>query len=209
MNDKEATKHKFYYGEETYTICVTTDDWWLEDGPADMPNRMMDAGEEFALENGMLPTEGLCVECRKGKYVDVVEDYLIGGTTIKDLDLRRCYRCKHTVLPWQSAERVDKVLEALILPCTSSDKVDKVLDKVLESLKKPVELCPTCRKSNTAQVTGDYKMETVCKLNGEPFTVPNITRTQCLVCKDEFFFMSEAEKIEAAIQAEQKRRNLN
>jgi hypothetical protein len=34
-----------------------------------------------------------------------------------------------------------------------------------------------------------------------PFTVPNITRTQCPKCKDEFFFMSECEKIEAAIQA--------
>ena len=53
MNDKEATKHKFYYGEETYTICVTTDDWWLEDGPADMSNLMMKCGEEFALDHGM------------------------------------------------------------------------------------------------------------------------------------------------------------
>jgi hypothetical protein len=130
VNDKEATKHKFYYGEETYTICVTRDDWWLEDGPADMSNLMMKCGEEFALENGMLPP----------------------------------------------------------LP--------------------PKELCPTCRKSNTVEVTGDVKMDTVCKLNGEPFTVPNITRTQCPVCKDEFFFMSECEKIEAAIQAEQKRRGL-
>ena len=47
------TKHKFYYGEETYTICVTTDDWWLEDGPADMSNLMMKCGEEFALDHGM------------------------------------------------------------------------------------------------------------------------------------------------------------
>ena len=183
----EPTKHKFYYGEETYTICVTKDDWWLEDGPADMTNLMMKCGEEFALDHGMLPPEGLCVECRKGKYVDVIEDYHIGGTTIKDLDLRRCYRCKHTVLPWQSVERVDRVLEAA---------------------KKPAELCPTCRESNTVEVTGDIKMDSVCKLNGEPFTVPNITRTQCPNCKDEFFFMSEAEKIEAAIQAEQKRRGL-
>ena len=187
MNDKEATKHKFYYGEETYTICVTRDDWWLEDGPADMSNRMMDAGEEFAMENGMLPPAEKCVECWKGKYVAIVEDYHIGGKTIKDLDLHRCYKCGHTVLPWQSSDRVDKVLEAL---------------------KKPAELCPTCRKSNTVEITGDFKMDTVCKLNGEPFTVPNITRTQCPVCKDEFFFMSECEKIEAAIQAEQKRRGL-
>jgi len=61
MSDKEATKHKFYYGEETYTICVTKDDWWLEE-PVDMSELMMKCGEEFALENGMLPPEGLCVE---------------------------------------------------------------------------------------------------------------------------------------------------
>jgi uncharacterized CHY-type Zn-finger protein len=187
VNDKEATKHKFYYGEETYTICVTKDDWWLEDGPADMSNRMMDAGEEFALENGMLPSAAVCVECRIGDYVDIVEDYHIGGTTIKDLDLHRCYKCGHTTLPWTSVERVDKALEAA---------------------KKPAELCPTCHKSNTVEVTGDVKMDTVCRLNGEPFTVPNITRTQCPACKDEFFFMSECEKIGAAIQAEQKRRGL-
>ena len=126
MSNTEATKHKFYYGEETYTICVTKDDWWIEE-VGDMSERMMRAGEEFALENGMLPL---------------------------------------------------------------------------------AELCPTCRKSNTVEVTGDIKMDTVCKLNGEPFTVPNITRTQCPMCKDEFFTMSEMKKIEAAIQAEQKRRGI-
>ena len=186
MSDTEATKHKFYYGEETYTICVTKDDWWIEE-VGDMSERMMRAGEEFALENGMLPPAELCIECWNGKYVDVVEDYHIGGTTIKDLDLHRCYRCGHTTLPWQSVEKVDKVLEAA---------------------KKPAELCPTCRESNTVEVTGDFKMDSVHKLNGEPFTVPNITRTQCPKCKDEFFFMSECEKIEAAIQAEQKKRGL-
>jgi len=113
MKDTEGTKHKFYYGEETYTICVTKDDWWLEDGPSDMSELMMKCGEEFALDHGMMPPEGLCVECWKGKYIDIVEDYHIGGTTIKNLDLRRCYRCKHTVLPSTSAEKVDKVLEAL------------------------------------------------------------------------------------------------
>jgi len=183
----EMKKHKFRYGEEEYTMCIMINDWWLEDGPADMSNRMMDAGEEFAMENGMLPPAEKCVECWKGKYVAIVEDYHIGGKTIKDLDLHRCYKCGHTVLPWQSSDRVDKVLEAL---------------------KKPAELCPTCRKSNTVEITGDVKMDTVCKLNREPFTVPNITRTQCPACKDEFFFMSECEKIEAAIQAEQKRRGL-
>ena len=204
MNDKEATKHRFRFGEEWYTICVAKDDWWLEDGPADMSNRMMDAGEEFALENGMLPSAAVCVECRIGDYVDIVEDYHIGGTTIKDLDLHRCSTCGHTTLPWNSVQKVDKVLEALILPCTSSEKIDKALEKAMKS----VELCPTCRESNTVEVTGDFKMDSVCKLNGEPFTAPNITRTQCPKCKDEFFFMFEAEKIEAAIQAEQKRRGL-
>jgi uncharacterized OB-fold protein len=72
----------------------------------------------------------------------------------------------------------------------------------------PAELCPTCRNSNTVEFTGDYRMDSVCKLNGEPFTVPDITRTRCPECGDEFFFMSECEKIEAAIQAEQKRRGL-
>jgi len=55
VNDKEATKHRFRFGEEWYTICVTKDDWWLEDGPADMSNLMMKCGEELALENGMNP----------------------------------------------------------------------------------------------------------------------------------------------------------
>jgi YgiT-type zinc finger domain-containing protein len=72
----------------------------------------------------------------------------------------------------------------------------------------PAELCPSCNKSNTVEVTGDYKLETVCKLNGEPFTIPNITRTRCPECGDEFFFMSECEKIESAINAEQKMRNI-
>ena len=54
MNDKEATKHKFYYGEETYTICVTRDDWWLEES-LNMSDLMMKCGEEFALDHGMNP----------------------------------------------------------------------------------------------------------------------------------------------------------
>jgi hypothetical protein len=127
MKDTEGTRHKFYYGEETYTICVTKDDWWLEES-VDMSELMMKCGEEFALDHGMMP---------------------------------------------------------------------------------PAELCPTCRKANTVEITGDYKLQCVQKLNLEPFVVPNITRTRCPMCKDEFFFMSECEKIEAAIQAEQKRRGLN
>jgi len=110
MSNTEVTKHKFYYGEETYTICVTKYDWWLEE-PVDMSELMMKCGEEFALDNGMLPQKEKCVDCHNGKYVDVVDDYHIGGETIKDLYLRRCYICGHTILPWISVEKVDKILE--------------------------------------------------------------------------------------------------
>jgi DNA-directed RNA polymerase subunit RPC12/RpoP len=72
---------------------------------------MLKGMDELAMENGMLPPKGLCAECWKGTYVAIVEDYHIGGETIKDLDLKRCPRCRHTILPWQSVERVDKVLE--------------------------------------------------------------------------------------------------
>ena len=120
-------KHKFRYGEEEYTICITKDDWWIDE-PVDMPERMISSANEFALENGMAP---------------------------------------------------------------------------------PAELCPTCRKAHTVEITGDYRLNSVCKLNGEPFTIPSITRTQCPKCKDEFFTMPECEKIEAAIQDEQMRRGLN
>jgi len=111
VSDKEVTKHKLRFGEEWYTICVTIDDWWLEDGPSDMSEKMMRAGEEFALENGMLPPKVLCSECRKGIYVDVVDDYLISGVIIRNLDMNRCPNCRHTTLPWASVERVDKALE--------------------------------------------------------------------------------------------------
>jgi len=111
VSDKEVTKHKLRFGEEWYTICVTIDDWWLEDGPSDMSEKMMRAGEEFALENGMLPPKVLCSECRKGIYVDVVDDYTIAGVIIRNLDMNRCPSCRHTTLPWASVERVDKVLE--------------------------------------------------------------------------------------------------
>jgi hypothetical protein len=111
VSDKEVTKHKLRFGEEWYTICVTIDDWWLEDGPSDMSEKMMRAGEEFALENGMLPPKVLCSECRKGIYVDVVDDYTRAGVIIRNLDMNRCPNCRHTTLPWASAERVDKALE--------------------------------------------------------------------------------------------------
>jgi hypothetical protein len=50
MNNNTVTKHKFYYGEETYTICITIDDWWIEE-VGDMSDDMMRAGEEFAIEH--------------------------------------------------------------------------------------------------------------------------------------------------------------
>lgn len=123
------TRHRFRFGEETYTICITIDDWWIEES-LEMSNLMMKCGEEFALDHGMLPP----------------------------------------------------------LP--------------------PRELCPTCRKSNMVEVTADYELDSVHKLNGESFVVHNITRRQCLKCGEQVFTMTECEKIEAAIQAEQKRRGL-
>jgi DNA-directed RNA polymerase subunit RPC12/RpoP len=72
---------------------------------------MLKGMDELAMENGMLPPKGLCAGCWKGTYEDIVEDYHIGGETIKDLDLNRCPKCGHTTLPWTSVERVDKVLE--------------------------------------------------------------------------------------------------
>ena len=46
------TKHRFRFGEEWYTICITIDDWWIEES-VDMSTKMMTAGEEFALDHGM------------------------------------------------------------------------------------------------------------------------------------------------------------
>jgi hypothetical protein len=83
MNNTQATKHKFYYGEETYTICVTKDDWWIEEVGYVGQN---DGGRgRVALENGMLPPKGKCADCYKGTYEDIVEDYHIGGIIIKHL----------------------------------------------------------------------------------------------------------------------------
>ena len=108
-------------------MCITPGDWWLEDGPSDMPEGMMKAGQEFALEHGMLP---------------------------------------------------------------------------------PRELCPTCREANTVNVTKDYRLDSVAKLNGEPFVVPNVTMDECHKCGEQLFTMPECEKIEAAVLAERKRRGL-
>lgn len=121
-------KVKFRWGEETYTLCVTQDDCWLEDGPSDISDRMLKGMDELAMENGMLP---------------------------------------------------------------------------------PKELCPTCRNANMVKVTKDYRFESVAKLNGESFVVQNVTRDECHKCGEQLFTMSECEKIEAAIKAEQKMRGIN
>jgi len=49
MNNK-ITKHRFRFGEEWYTMCITIDDWWIEE-VGDMSDDMMRAGEEFAIEH--------------------------------------------------------------------------------------------------------------------------------------------------------------
>ena len=50
--NEAMTKHRFRFGEEWYTICITIDDWWIEES-VDMSTKMMAAGEEFALDHGM------------------------------------------------------------------------------------------------------------------------------------------------------------
>ena len=48
------TEHNFSWGEETYTICVSEDDWSIDESLVDMSEAMMKAGTEFALEHGMV-----------------------------------------------------------------------------------------------------------------------------------------------------------
>ena len=110
MSKHPVTKHKFRYGEETYTICITVDDWWLDE-PVDMSERMMKAGTEFALENGMAPPADLCSWCNDGTYVDTNQDYRVGRRVIKNLEIRKCNKCDHIVLPSKSVVKVDDVLE--------------------------------------------------------------------------------------------------
>lgn len=93
-----------------------------------------------------------------------------------------------------------------------SDMSERLMDKCREiaienGMLLPVEICPSCRSSNTISITEDYTLESVAKLNGESFTISNITRTKCPKCEDEFFTMPECEKIEAAIKAECEMRN--
>ena len=44
---------KFRYNENEYTLFIDKCDWWLEDGPSDLPERLIAKCEEIAKENGM------------------------------------------------------------------------------------------------------------------------------------------------------------
>ena len=103
-------KHKFRYGEEEYTICITRDDWWIEE-PVDMPERMISSANEFALENGMAPDTNLCAGCNDGTYVNTTRNYHVADKILEGLHLRCCDKCGHTILPAESVEKVDKILE--------------------------------------------------------------------------------------------------
>ena len=103
-------KVKFRWGEETYTLCVTKDDCWLEDGPSDISDRMLKGMDEVAMENGMAPPANLCAGCWRGTYADIIQDYQIGDIIIKDLELRKCSECGHVILPSSSVEKVDEVM---------------------------------------------------------------------------------------------------
>lgn len=107
--ENHINKVKFRWGEETYTLCVTKDDWWVED-VGDMPERMITYANELALENGMAPPANLCAGCWRGNYADIIQDYQIGDIIIKDLELRKCPKCGHLILPASSVEKVDEVM---------------------------------------------------------------------------------------------------
>ena len=51
MSNNTITRHRFRFGEEWYTMCITIDDWWPEEELVDMSDDMMRAGEEFAIEH--------------------------------------------------------------------------------------------------------------------------------------------------------------
>ena len=113
-------KHKFRYGEEEYTICITRDDWWIEE-PVDMPERMITSANEFALENGMendsRPPKAcrLCPTCREGTLVTVTKDYTLqsvarlGGKSlvVKNITREECHKCGEQIFPWPSCEKID------------------------------------------------------------------------------------------------------
>ena len=108
--EAHVNKVKFRWGEETYTLYVTKDDCWLEDGPSDISDRMLKGMDELAMENGMAPPANLCAGCWRGAYSDIIQDYQIGDIIIKDLELRKCSECGHVILPAPSVEKVDEVM---------------------------------------------------------------------------------------------------
>ena len=57
-----------------------------------------------------IPSADECFDCMVGTYQSVRENYFVGKSEIKDLELRRCNECGHTILPWTSVQEVDKVL---------------------------------------------------------------------------------------------------
>ena len=113
-------KGKFRYGEDWYDITVTENDWYVHD-VGDMPERMISAANEFALEHGMRndnrPPEShlLCPTCREGTLVTVTKDYTLqsvarlGGRSlvVKDIIREECQKCGEQIFPWLSCEKID------------------------------------------------------------------------------------------------------
>ena len=112
------TKHPFRYGEETYTICITRDDWWIEE-PVDMPERMISSANEFALENGMAMPAEMCPTCRKANMIAEKGNYTLqsvarlGGRSlvVPDIERRRCPECDEMVFPGTSCDKIDKAVQ--------------------------------------------------------------------------------------------------
>ena len=113
-------KGKFRYGEDWYDITVTENDWYVHD-VGDMPERMISAANEFALEHGMRndsrPPESnsLCPTCREGTLVTVTKDYTLqsvarlGGKSlvVKNITREECYKCGEQIFPWPPCEKID------------------------------------------------------------------------------------------------------
>jgi len=113
-------KVPLYYKEETYTLCVTRDDCWLEDGPSDYSERLMRAMEEVALENGMAPDPNWCQPCfEKGIRSYVHEETKPHTLTFNDgttevlpaIKRRVCRKCGWQTFPWPEAEKIGEAQE--------------------------------------------------------------------------------------------------
>lgn len=116
------TKHKFRYGEDWYTICVTQDDWWIEESIFDMPEGMLRAGNEFALENGMAMPAEMCPTCRKANMILEKGNYSLqsvarlGGRSlvVPDIERRRCPECDEMVFPGASCDKIDQAVQRAV-----------------------------------------------------------------------------------------------